>query len=314
MNKIADPECKRRAKLMGSDFEFIVAECESNKEGVIDEAIDEVRRIEALLTEFSETSQTSLINRNAGIKSVSVDDEVYDLIARSKKIASLTQGAFDITAVALRKLYNFKGGYFDFPSSARIAEALARVGAEKVILKGNRHVYLSTPGMHIGFGAIGKGYAADVLKTIFLKRGIKNAVINASGDLTALGSRSDGSPWKIGIADPSDPSRVMAWIPIQNASVATSGNYEQFFEKNGIRYSHTIDPKSGLPVTGIKSVTVVSPSAELADALATAVTIMGVDVGLHLIEQLPGVHGLIVDDQNRIFRSCHLKLNLSTAP
>ena len=308
MNTIANLECKRRVKLMGSAFEFTVTECEDDADKIIDEAIDEVKRIESLLTEFSETSQTSLINRHAGIKPVMVDEEVYALISRCKGIAMLTQGAFDITASGLKKLYNFKGEDFEFPEPAAIKEALSRVGADKIVLK-SRHVYLPIAGMHIGFGGIGKGYAADVLKRIFLKKGVRNAVINASGDLTALGSHVDGSPWKVGIADPSDPARSLAWIPVQDSSVATSGDYEQFFEKDGVRYAHTIDPKTGYPVSGVKSVTIVGPSAELADALATAVTIMGVDVGLHFLEQLPGIHGLIIDHQNRIFHTRQLRIN-----
>jgi thiamine biosynthesis lipoprotein len=147
------------------------------------------------------------------------------------------------------------------------------------------------------------------VRKVFQRKGIKSAVINASGDLTAFGRRADGSPWKIGLADPDDPKRIMAWLPVENSSVATSGDYEQYFEKDGIRYSHTIDPKSGLPCTGIKSVTIVSASAEFSDALATAVTIMGVDVGMHFIDQLPGVHGLIISDQNKIFTTKHFKLN-----
>ena len=198
------------------------------------------------------------------------------------------------------------------PDRAQVKAALAKVGAEKIQLRENKYVYLTQPGMHIGFGAIGKGYAADIVKQKLLQHGIKNGVINASGDLTVFGNRPDGSLWKIGIADPNDPTRVMAWIPLRNTSVATSGDYEQYFEKDGIRYSHTIDPKTGLPVTGIKSVTVVSSSAELSDALSTAVTIMGVEVGLHFIEQLPGVHCLIITDKDKIFTSRHLRINMNT--
>ncbi|MDH5251522.1 MAG: FAD:protein FMN transferase [Cyclobacteriaceae bacterium] len=314
MNTVANTECRRNVKLMGSDFEFTVLQDEEDGYKIVDEAIQEVKRIENLLTEFTETSQTSLINRNAGIKAVVVDDEVYALIRRCKEIALLTQGAFDITAAGLRKLYNFKRGNADMPNTDQLKAALARIGSEKILLKDGKQVYLSQPGMHIGFGGIGKGYAADAVKKILLQRGVKSAVINASGDLTAFGLRADGSLWKVGIADPRDPARIMAWIPVQNASVATSGDYEQYFERNGIRYGHTIDPKTGYPVTGIKSVTIVSASAELSDAIATAVTIMGVEVGLHFIEQLPGVHGLIINDHNKIFTSQHLRLNMNTLP
>lgn len=300
-------ESRKQIRLMGSDFEFII--CDNDPlEKAMTEAVREVQRIESLLTEFKETSETSSINRNAGIRSVEVSPEVYAIIKRCSEISALTQGAFDITTGALRKLYNFKGGDFDFPTADQIADALAATGHRKIVLGKRNRVYLSQREMRIGFGAIGKGYAADQVKKLLVSLGIKNAVINASGDLTTLGKQSDGSPWKIGIADPADPSRTIAWLPVSNGSIATSGNYEQYFERNGIRYGHTIDPKTGLPVSGVKSVSIVSSSAELCDALATAVTIMGVDVGLDFINQLPGVHALIVTATNHIFTSRNLHI------
>jgi thiamine biosynthesis lipoprotein len=300
-------ECKKQVRLMGSSFEFIIVEKEEAGYELIEIAIAEVKRIENLLTEFSTSSQTSQINQSAGIKSVIVDEEVYAIIKRSNELSKLTQGAFDISAVALRKLYNFKGQDFSFPDESQIRNALNVVGYNKIDLSKPNEVYLTKSGMHIAFGAIGKGYAADRVKKILKEKGVEHAVINASGDLTAWGSRLDGTPWKVGIADPNNPSNMIVWLPIQNSSVATSGDYEQYFERNGIRYSHTIDPKTGHPVQGIKSVTIFGPSAELCDALATAVTIMGVTVGLHFLEQLPNTHGIIVNDRNKIFTSRYLK-------
>jgi thiamine biosynthesis lipoprotein len=305
MNSIAGHEVRRRERLMGSDFEFVIVD--EDCDIALDEAITEVRRIESLLTEFRETSQTSLINNNAGIHPVFVDEEVYLLIKRCKELSILTQGAFDITCGALKRLYNFKGESFTLPSAASVTAALQKVGSEKIVLKDPNRVYLKETGMRIAFGAIGKGYAADVVRKKLVSRGVTGGVINASGDLTTFGRRTDGSLWKVGIADPDDPSRIIVWLPVENASVATSGNYVQYFEHDGVRYSHNIDPLTGRPVKGIKSVTIVSASAELSDALATAVTIMGVNVGLHFIEQLPGAHCLIITDENRIFTSRHLR-------
>ena len=302
-------ECKKQVGLMGSAFEFIIVEKPDVGYELIETAIDEVKRIENLLTEFSSTSQTSQINQSAGIKSIPVDEEVYAIIKRCNEISKLTQGAFDITAVALRKLYNFKGQNFSLPDEDQIRNVLDVVSYTKIDLSKSNEVFLTKPGMHIAFGAIGKGYAADRVKKILKEKGVEHAVINASGDLTAWGSRLEGTPWKVGIADPNNPSNMMAWLPIDNSSVATSGDYEQYFERNGIRYSHTIDPKTGHPVQGIKSVTIFGPSAELCDALATAVTIMGVTVGIHFLEQLPNVHGIIINDRNKIFTSRYLKWN-----
>jgi thiamine biosynthesis lipoprotein len=295
---------------MGSAFEFVLITDEGSGYALLEECISEVKRIEDMLTEFSQTSQTALLNKAAGIEPVRVDAEVYSLLKRCHELSRITQGAFDITAGILKKLYNFKHEHFIIPGQEKVKAALERVGYMKVkFLDGNR-IFLSEPGMHIGFGAIGKGYAADRVKQLMMARGVKGGVINASGDLAAWGSRLDAKPWTIGIADPENPGRALMRIPLVNAAVATSGDYERFFELNGKRYSHTIDPTSGKPVCGVKSVTVVSRSAELSDALATAVFIMGPSTGLHLIEQLPGSHALLIREGNEVMMTSHLKPDL----
>ena len=302
-------EFRASARLMGSAFEFVIIAPESEGENLLGACVDEVKRIERLLTEFSDTSQTAKINDAAGKEAVEVDTEAFQLIERSLALSRLTQGAFDITAGALKKLYNFRGTAFLMPAKDRICKTLQSVGYQKIELTKPNKVRLAKEGMHIGFGAIGKGYAADKVKAMLLGKGIKAGVINASGDLTAWGFRLDGSTWKVAIADSANPRNAMAWIPIKDASVATSGDYEQFFEYQGKRYSHTIDPKTGFPVSGVKSVTIVSPSAELSDALATAVFAMGTKVGLHFVRQLPKTHVLIVDEHNKVFTSNKIKVN-----
>jgi thiamine biosynthesis lipoprotein len=302
-------EFRREARLMGSAFEFIVLDEDNKGESTLDDCIAEVKRIEDLLTEFASPSQTSQLNSKAGRSPVTVDQEVFDLIVRCKRISSLTQGAFDITAGVLKRLYNFKGADSQYPDDEKIRQTLQCVGAEKITTTTPNEVTLAKEGMRISFAAVGKGYAADKVKAMMIARGIDSGVINASGDLTAWGRRQDGTCWKVGIADPNDKSKIIMWIPIDNASVATSGDYEQYFERNGIRYSHTIDPKTGRPTTGIKSVTIVSPSAELSDALATAVFVMGVDAGMNFINQLPKVHAVVIDIRDKLFMSRHLNLN-----
>ncbi len=300
---------------MGSAFELIVVDDSESGKGWqhLEESVAEIKRIENLLTEFSADSQTSLINRSAGIEPVEADTEVFEIIKRCKQISDLTQGAFDITTGALKKLYNFKGGDFSFPSQQVIAETLANTGFQNIELLDNNTIFLKKKGMHIAFGAIGKGYAADKVKAMLLAKGIENGVINASGDLTAWGKRADGSEWKVGIANPdknpdSYRDEMLLWLPLNNSCIATSGDYEQFFMKDGIRYSHNINPKTGFPTTGIKSVSVISPSAELSDALATAVFVMGKDAGLYLIEQLPEVHCILIDEHNTVFHTTHSEI------
>lgn len=288
---------------MGSSFELIVVEAgEDAARRRLEEGVAEIKRIEALLTEFSTDSQTALLNKHAGESPVSVDPEVYRLIDRCTQLSNLTQGAFDISAGALKSLYNFKERLSRRPDADLLAKTLAVVGHRHIQVAGDT-VFLSKKGMRIGFGAIGKGYAADRVRALWKSRQVQAGVINASGDLTAWGLQPDGNPWRIGISDPRDPSRMLLWLPVQDAAVATSGNYEQYFEIDGVRYSHNIDPRTGIPVKSVKSATVISPSAELSDALATAITVMGVSAGLHLIDQLPDVHGIIIDDKDRIFSS-----------
>ncbi|SEJ56416.1 thiamine biosynthesis lipoprotein [Dyadobacter koreensis] len=294
-------------KLMGSAFELIIRDTEkAGAEALLKEGRDEIKRLENLLTEFDKSSFTSLINENAGVKSVQVDEEVYQLIARCIGLSNLTQGAFDISVGPLKKLYNFKNEQFVFPEKNAIRKTLSSVGFKNILLLPDNHIFLKKKGMYISFAAIGKGYAADKVKKLWIEKSVSHGVINASGDLTVIGKKIDDRPWQIGIANPDDAQDVLCFLPIENASIATSGDYEQFFMWSGTRYAHTLDPRTGKPVTGIKSVTVVGPGAELCDALATAVFVMGVNVGLHFINQLPQTHCLIINDKNEVFHSRNL--------
>ena len=294
-------------KLMGSAFELIIRDSDQTRaEALLMQGRDEIKRLENLLTEFDKSSFTSLINENAGIKPVQVNVEVYQLIQRCIGLSNLTQGAFDITVGPLKKLYNFKNEQFVFPEKSAVKKTLSSVDFKHISLLPDNYIFLKKRGMHISFAAIGKGYAADKVKKLWLEKGVAHGVINASGDLTVIGKKEDERPWQIGIANPDNTQDVLCFLPIQNASIATSGDYEQFFMRGGTRYAHTLDPRTGKPVSGIKSVTVVSPGAELSDALATAVFVMGVEVGLHFINQLPQTHCLIINDKNEVFHSRNL--------
>jgi len=294
-------------KLMGSAFELTIRDHDKTRaEALLAEGRDEIKRLENLLTEFDKSSFTSLINANAGEKSVQVNDEVYQLIQRCIGLSNLTQGAFDITVGPLKKLYNFKNEQFIFPEKSAVRKTLLSVGFKYISLLPDNHIFLKKKGMYISFAAIGKGYAADKVKKLWIEKGVAHGVINASGDLTVIGEKTDERPWQIGIANPDNAQDILCFLPIQNASVATSGDYEQFFMRAGTRYAHTLDPRTGKPVSGIKSVTVVGPGAELCDALATGVFVMGVEVGLHFINQLPQTHCLIINDKNEVFHSRNL--------
>lgn len=289
---------------MGSDFELVVVCKHSSKAEIfLNAAIKEIQRIENVLSEFKTDSETSLINNNAGISPVAVSDEVFQLIKRAISISQLTQGAFDITMAPLKKIYQFNNAEFQLPIDAVIKSQLNLIGYKKLQLSHENSVFLPEAGMSLSFAAIGKGYAADQVKKLWINMGLENGVISAAGDLCAMGLNASGDVWKIGVANPFNSSENIAWIPIKNAAIATSGDYEQFFMFNNERYSHTINPVNGKPCKFIKSVSVISPSAELSDALATAVYVQGIENGLFLINQLPGTHALIVDELNKVHLS-----------
>lgn len=276
----------------------------------IDAAVAEIGRIEKLLTTFSEDSQTNAINRNAGIAPVKVDREVFDLISRSQQLSTLTQGAFDITYGSIDKsLWNFDVNMKALPDADTARRSVGLINYKNVILNAETcTVFLKEKGMRIGFGGIGKGYAADRAKRILQQRGVTCGIVNAAGDLVTWGTQPDGNPWTIAIADPDQTSSPFSTLNISNMAVATSGNYEKYAVIDGKKYAHTIDPKTGLPVSGIKSVTIICPSAELADAMATPVMVMGAKVGLNLVNQLPHIGCVIIDDNNNAFYSKNMNI------
>ena len=297
-------------KLMGNRFEISVVDKNKSKANeLIKTAIVEISRIEAIFSTYKSDSITSKVNDLAGIEPVEVSDEFYNLVARSIKISEITQGAFDLSYGSLDKsLWNFDLKMTKLPSKEVAQKSIALINYKNIVLDpSQKTVFLKEKGMRLGFGGIGKGYAADQAKAILIKNGVESGIVNASGDLITWGKQPNGQPWTIGIADPNTKT-PFSYFEISNMAVATSGNYEKFATIQGKRYSHTIDPKTGLPVHGIKSVTIICPSAELADAMATPIMVMGVKIGLNLINQMKGIGCLIIDEKNSIFTSKNINL------
>jgi len=305
-------EYKKRFPAMGSFFEIILVDSAKNEEKAwnnINQCIDEVDRIEQLISEWKPDSQVSLINKNAGIKPVAVSTELYQLIERSIEFGKLTQGAFDITFHALDGLWKFDGSQAKPPDTLLIDKALLKIGYQKIKLLDSNRVFLPETGMSIGFGGIGQGYAVDRLKDLLINNGINNFVVNSSGDIYAQGKRADGTAWKIGIANPFNKEKIIRWLSVDQKAVVTSGNYEKYFDYKGRRYAHILNPKTGWPTQGVVSATVISQHTEIADALATSIFVLGVDVGLDLIDQLPETHCIIVDDKKNVYYSHDLLID-----
>ena len=301
---------KQKTYLMGSDFEItVVAKTQQEADKQIGIAISEISRIEALISSWKTTSETSNINKNAGVSPVKVSKELFNLIQRALQISNLTDGAFDISYASMDKLWKYDGSMTQMPSKEAIKKSVAKVGYKDIVVDPkNSAVFLKNKGMKIGFGAIGKGYAADKAKKLLISNGVSGGIINASGDINSWGSKPSGSSWQVAITNPLNKNKAFAMLPIKDA-VVTSGNYEKYVIFNSRRYSHIIDPRTGYPSQGIISVTVFAPKAELADALATSVFVMGVETGIDRINQLKAIECIIITDTGTIITSNNLTLN-----
>lgn len=279
---------RRTLRLMGNRFEISVVGNDSVwADNCIDGAVNEINRVEKLLSAFTEDGQLTEINRNAGIKPVKVNAEIYRLIDRALNISELTQGAFDIT---------FTTG--ESAPKSKLTDYRA------VVLDQEKNtVFLSDKNMRIGFGAISNGYAADRAKYILQLMGVSSGVVNAGGDLLAWGLRPNNEPWTIASADPEQNNQPYSDIRISNMAVATSGNFEADATISNQNNQVAIDTKKGFPVSMLKKVSVVSPTAELSDAMATPIMTMGVNAGLYLINKLQQLACVIIDDHDRIYTS-----------
>lgn len=298
---------------MGNHFELsVVTDSEKNGNEKIDIGVKEIQRIEKLLTTFNDDSETNLVNKNAGINPVKVCEETFELIQRSIRISDLTQGAFDLTYGSIdKRLWNFDQNMTELPDRDTAKDMVRLINYKNIILNAeNCTVFLREEGMRIGFGGIGKGYAAERAKKLMREAGAESGVVNASGDLTTWGLQPDGNQWTIAIANPNAKSEAFSYMNISNMAVATSGNYEKYIVIGNKKYSHTINPKTGLPITGIKSVTIISPNAEIADAMATPVTIMGIDAGLYMINQMKNIEAVIIDDDDNLYTSKNINLKI----
>ena len=303
---------KKGLKLMGNHFEIsAVSDNEAWANECIDAGIHEIQRIEKLLTTFNEDSETSLINRYAGMAPVTVSRETFELIERSLRISKLTQGSFDISYGSIdKRLWNFDTNMKALPDKETAKKMVRLINYRNIILDHeNCTVFLKEKGMRIGFGGIGKGYAAERARHVMKSLDVKSGIVNASGDLTTWGLQPNGKAWTIGIANPNSSHELFSYLNITDMAVATSGNYEKFVIINGKKYSHTIDPRTGLPVSGIKSVTIITLNAEIADAMATPVMIMGIKAGMNLINQMKDIEAIVIDDNNTVYASDNIRFS-----
>jgi thiamine biosynthesis lipoprotein len=284
---------------MGSIFDITVVDQDSIRAYQhIQKAADEIERIENLISEWRPYTQISQVNQNAGIRPVRVDREVFELTQRAIRYSILTDGAFDISVAALDKVWFFDGSMEEIPTEESIRRSVQHVGYQHILLDSvNSTIFLEKEDMKIGFGSIGKGYAADKGRELMRAQDVVAGIVNASGDLSSWGEQPDKQSWKIGIRDPFKSYRMLKVLKMRNASVATSGSTEKFVELDGQRYSHIINPKTGWPSTGLAAVTVSGPSAEFANFLSTSIMVMGKKKGKKLIKKFPQYRSIMVKDR-----------------
>lgn len=272
-------------------------------------AFDEIRRLDALMSVWKPGSDVVRLNAAAGEKPVVVSAETLEVIAAARRFSEATGGKFDVTFGALSGLWKFDHDQDDrIPSPEAVAERLPLIDYERLVVDEVRGTaMLKTAGMRVHLGGIGKGYAVDRAVAIVRQSGLRNFMVQAGGDLYVAGTRGD-RPWRVGVRDPrGPPTSYFAAAEVTDATFSTSGDYERFFIEDGVRYHHIIDPDTGQPARGCRSVTIMAADAITADALSTSVFLIGVERGLELVESIEGAGAVIVDADNRLHISKRLQ-------
>jgi len=263
---------------------------------IVEQVFQRIRQIEDITNNYNDSSFISLINREASSREITLDSVMYDLILESDRINELSNGAFDITIETVKQLWNFSQENPRIPGDALLKAQLQWVGASHLKLD-NRTLRFDSPEVKIDLGAIAKGYAVDQAIQVLQKCGITDAMVNGGGDLRTISTDLTRGKRRVWIKHPRNPEALYGYFRMDEGSVATSGDYERYFDYESVRYHHIIDPKTGYPARGCVSVTIQAQNATQADGLATAVFVLGPKAGLEFIEQLPGVEGIILFEE-----------------
>lgn len=258
--------------------------------GAIDRAIDEMKRLDSLLSSFNPESDVALVNAQAGVRPVKVSSETYQVIERALYFAEISAGSFDPTIFPVTQLWGIGGPQARVPSPDEIRGALALVDYRKVRLDPTEgSVFLTEKGMALDLGAIAKGYAVDQMAAVIRSLGVTSFLINAGGNVYAGGAKPDKSPWRVAVTDPRNPAEFMGVMSAHDLAIVSSGDYERYFEEGGVRYHHILDPKTGYPSRTSKGTTVFLPSSTDADGLSTALFILGPEKSEDILSKFPEV-------------------------
>ncbi len=274
-------------------------------EASIDAVMAEMRRIDELMSHYKPESELSQINQHAADHPVQVDKELFDLIKLSTHYSQITEGAFDITYASVGYLYNYPNHVH--PTETQIKAALPAVNWRNLKFDEAHHtVFFEHKGMRIDLGGIGKGYAVDRGIGILQKRGIQHAVVTAGGDTRIIGDHM-GRAWLVAIRHPDDPTKVVTRIPLSDAAMSTSGDYERYFDENGVRYHHIIDPKTGHSASKVRSATIIGPTATQTDGMSKTAFVLGPEKALEIINRMPEYDAVFVAPDGKVFYSNGLR-------
>ncbi len=289
----------RDASIMGTAVRVeVAADSQSVADAHIDTALNELRRIDARMSPYREESELSAINREAAQHPVAVSRELVQLLARALALSEQTDGAFDITFASVGFQYDYRNGRR--PDNRTLAELLPSINFRHVVLNPQTGtVAFRKPGVKIDLGGIAKGYAVENAAALLASRGVRSAVVTAGGDTRVLGDR-DGRPWVLGIRHPRAERKIVTRLPLINEAISTSGDYERYFEENGVRYHHIINPATGDSAREVVSATVIGADATLTDGLSTSLFVLGATRGLALINRLPGYEAVVVDSRGEL--------------
>ena len=262
-------------------------------EALVADVLNEYRRIDRLMSTYKADSEISRLNNSAVAGPVEIDRELFDLIGRALALSQASSGAFDISYESIGYLYDFRRRIR--PDTEQLRRGLEAVDFSRIQLdEQTATVFFEVEGMRINLGGIAKGYAVERGAAMLAEQGVRHALLNAGGDSRVLGDRR-GEPWVIGIRHPRADGEVFTRLPIVDEAISTSGDYERFFDEDGRRYHHIIDPTTGEPTNGMLSVTVMGPDATITDGLSTTVFVLGVEAGIDLIESFEGYESVVVD-------------------
>jgi len=284
---------------MGTRVEIQVqADSEAAAAPLLAAGMAEFDRIESWMSTYRDDSEISRVNRLAAREPVRVSAELYGIVARSLELSELSDGAFDITFDSVGRLYDFRSGVR--PDAEEIRRSLPDINYRHVVLApAASTIRFTREGTRINLGGIGKGYACEQVAALLRKAGVTSGRVNAGGDTRLIGNR-EGRPWMVGIRDPDDAGRWVTRLALSDEAISTAGDYERFFDEDGVRYHHIIDPGTGDSARGVRSVTVIGPDATLTDGLDNAVFILGPERGLALIDATPGYAAVVVDAERNV--------------